>query len=337
MAELTNRQKLQLVSRANGIYSTQIKYLKRHLAALRLLILDKENIIKNVELRIDLGLLIKDDKQIKIPPSKNTVIFPKHLGDRAGAFYHKTLHENEDLLTEISKLWHKYSIKPSENIHYDQLVSTADRVALQKISRSSVCAHCHEALNHSQNQTCYLCGTVYHLKCIVIHANQDRWFCEACGPKWDEMMSMNEIDTSNQLVLYEGANEIYRQQLKSLQDDLAELRQTVQGKEEIIDDLFVQLGSEQEPSKSISMADDIEDTETVVEEYRRSMCANAQREVLRNIGLRRLMELQGQHRMIISGFWRTDKDILKMNVLVIIMELVLCFYSDWSMIRIRWE
>ena len=323
MAELTNRQKLQLACRAYGIYSAQLKHIKRHLASLRLLILDKDAIIKNVGLRVDLGLLIEDDKEIEISESNNTILFPKHLGDKAGAFYHKTVHENEDLLTNITNLWHKYSIIPSENISYQQLISTAHRVELEKISTPSVCPKCH------------LCGREYHLICVGLEENQNVWFCEACGPKYEQMMSMNETDTGNLLTLYERGNEIYRQQLRYLEEEIAQLRETMEEKKEIIEDFFVELGGDEEPSKSISIDDDYDsDAEMLVEEYRMSMFGNATREILRNVGLRKLMELQMQHRVIIIGYWRSDNDILRLNLPALVMELVLCFYSHWSSVQV---
>ena len=43
--ELNDVQKLQLAERANEIYRQQLKYMQDHLASLRSLIQDKENII----------------------------------------------------------------------------------------------------------------------------------------------------------------------------------------------------------------------------------------------------------------------------------------------------
>eukprot|EP01084_Bolivina_argentea_P319849 554826_1 len=46
--ELNVEQKLQLAERANEIYRQQLKYMQDHLASLRALIQDKENIIENL-------------------------------------------------------------------------------------------------------------------------------------------------------------------------------------------------------------------------------------------------------------------------------------------------
>ena len=59
-AELNETQKLQLAERANEIYRQQLKYMQDHLASLRSLIQDKENIIENLMLRYDLGIITQD-------------------------------------------------------------------------------------------------------------------------------------------------------------------------------------------------------------------------------------------------------------------------------------
>jgi len=57
---LNETQKLQLAERANKIFREQLKYMQDHLASLRSLIQDKENIIENLVLRYDLGIITMD-------------------------------------------------------------------------------------------------------------------------------------------------------------------------------------------------------------------------------------------------------------------------------------
>eukprot|EP01083_Nonionella_stella_P134471 409121_1 len=62
-SELNETQKLQLAERANEIYRQQLKYMQDHLASLRSLIQDKENIIENLMLRYDLGIITQDSNR----------------------------------------------------------------------------------------------------------------------------------------------------------------------------------------------------------------------------------------------------------------------------------
>ena len=60
--ELTMEKKLALAERANEIFRQQLKYMQDHLASLRALIQDKENIIENLILRYDLGIISEDQQ-----------------------------------------------------------------------------------------------------------------------------------------------------------------------------------------------------------------------------------------------------------------------------------
>eukprot|EP01083_Nonionella_stella_P262157 891748_1 len=62
-SELNETQKLQLAEHANEIYRQQLKYMQDHLASLRSLIQDKENIIENLILRYDLGIVPQDSNR----------------------------------------------------------------------------------------------------------------------------------------------------------------------------------------------------------------------------------------------------------------------------------
>ena len=55
--ELQIYQKLDSAERSNEIYRQQLKYMQDHLAALRALVSDKENIVENLMLRYDLGIV----------------------------------------------------------------------------------------------------------------------------------------------------------------------------------------------------------------------------------------------------------------------------------------
>lgn len=57
---LPDTQRLQLAEQACEIYRQQLKYMQDHLASLRSLIQDKENIIENLTLRYDLGIIVQD-------------------------------------------------------------------------------------------------------------------------------------------------------------------------------------------------------------------------------------------------------------------------------------
>ena len=52
-------QKLKQVERANEIYRQQLRYMQDYLASLQTLIQDKENIIENLMLRHDLGIITR--------------------------------------------------------------------------------------------------------------------------------------------------------------------------------------------------------------------------------------------------------------------------------------
>merc|ERR1719295_969168 len=57
---LTDAVRLQLAERTNAVYQEQLKKMKDHLVSFRSLINDKENIMENLMLRYDLGILTED-------------------------------------------------------------------------------------------------------------------------------------------------------------------------------------------------------------------------------------------------------------------------------------
>eukprot|EP01083_Nonionella_stella_P086432 240131_1 len=95
-SELNETQKLQLAERANEIYREQLKYLQDHLASLRALIQDKENIIENLMLRYDLGIITQDwNRQgANLGPDE---IEMEELRRKAEALAQRTILENFEL------------------------------------------------------------------------------------------------------------------------------------------------------------------------------------------------------------------------------------------------
>ena len=73
ITELSETQKLQSAERANIIYRQQLKYMQDHLASLRSLTLDKENMIENLMLRYDLGIITQDQNRLDGNLSRNEI------------------------------------------------------------------------------------------------------------------------------------------------------------------------------------------------------------------------------------------------------------------------
>ena len=65
-AENALHEKIALGERAGEIYRQQLRYMQDHLASLRSLIQDKENIIENLLLRYDLGIINQESKHENI-------------------------------------------------------------------------------------------------------------------------------------------------------------------------------------------------------------------------------------------------------------------------------
>eukprot|EP01083_Nonionella_stella_P009962 28491_1 len=94
--ELNTGQKLRLAERANEVYRTQINHLQDHKSQLRELILNKENIIENLMLRYDLGLITQRDET-------TDAIDQNDLERSAEALAHITLLENHKLRETVNE------------------------------------------------------------------------------------------------------------------------------------------------------------------------------------------------------------------------------------------
>jgi len=101
--ELNEIQKLQLAERANEIYRQQLKYMQDHLASLRSLIQDKENIIENLMLRYDLGIINQDQLRQggNLSPDE---IEMEELRRKAEALAQRTILENFELREMVNEL-----------------------------------------------------------------------------------------------------------------------------------------------------------------------------------------------------------------------------------------
>ena len=100
---LNDTQKLQLAERANEIYHQQLKYMQDHLASLRSLIQDKENIIENLMLRYDLGIITQDTSR----PYGNLgadEMEQTELRRKAEALAQSTILENFELREMVNEL-----------------------------------------------------------------------------------------------------------------------------------------------------------------------------------------------------------------------------------------
>ena len=100
--DLNEIQKLKLAERANEIYRQQLKYMQDHLASLRSLIQDKENIIENLMLRYDLGIITQDTaRQGNLSPDE---IESEELRRKAEALAQRTILENFELREMVNEL-----------------------------------------------------------------------------------------------------------------------------------------------------------------------------------------------------------------------------------------
>eukprot|EP01083_Nonionella_stella_P041913 113452_1 len=101
--DLSETQKLQLAERANEIYRQQLKYMQDHLASLRSLIQDKENIIENLMLRYDLGIITQDSNRQggNLGPDE---IEMEELRRKAEALAQRTILENFELREMVNEL-----------------------------------------------------------------------------------------------------------------------------------------------------------------------------------------------------------------------------------------
>eukprot|EP01084_Bolivina_argentea_P041094 75833_1 len=103
-SELNETQKLQLAERANEIYRQQLKYMQDHLASLRSLIQDKENIIENLMLRYDLGIITQDSNRQSGANLGPDEIEMEELRRKAEALAQRTILENFELREMVNEL-----------------------------------------------------------------------------------------------------------------------------------------------------------------------------------------------------------------------------------------
>lgn len=101
--DLNDQQKLQLAERANEIYRQQLKYMQDHLASLRSLIQDKENIIENLMLRYDLGIISQDPGR-QAGNLGADEIEQNELRRKAEALAQRTILENFELREMVNEL-----------------------------------------------------------------------------------------------------------------------------------------------------------------------------------------------------------------------------------------
>ena len=101
--ELNETQKLQLAERANEIYRQQLKYMQDHLGSLRSLIDDKENIIENLMLRYDLGIITQDQNRRKGNLARDDIEM-EELRRKAEALAQRTVLENFDMRETVNDL-----------------------------------------------------------------------------------------------------------------------------------------------------------------------------------------------------------------------------------------
>jgi len=102
-SDLNETQKLQLAERANEIYRQQLKYMQDHLASLRSLIQDKENIIENLMLRYDLGIITQDSNRQSGNLGADE-IEQNELRRKAEALAQRTILENFELREMVNEL-----------------------------------------------------------------------------------------------------------------------------------------------------------------------------------------------------------------------------------------
>ena len=123
--ELGDKEKLMLAERAGEIYRQQLKYMQDHLSSLRSLIQDKENIIENLMLRYDLGIINQDDKKTSSMASDE--IEATELRQKAEALAQRTILENFELREMVNEL-------RDENFHLrNEIYELQDKINRQAL------------------------------------------------------------------------------------------------------------------------------------------------------------------------------------------------------------
>mmetsp|Transcript_58282 Transcript_58282/g.92618 ORF Transcript_58282/g.92618 Transcript_58282/m.92618 type:complete len:711 (+) Transcript_58282:282-2414(+) len=145
--ELNESQKLQLAERANEIYRQQLKYMQDHLASLRSLIQDKENIIENLMLRYDLGIITQDQNRTGGNLSSDEMEM-EELRRKAEALAQRTILENFELREMVNEL-------RDENFHLrNEIYELQDKINRQvlQINKLEKQAASNNASNNAASQ-----------------------------------------------------------------------------------------------------------------------------------------------------------------------------------------
>ena len=163
-AELNDVQKLQLAERANEIYRQQLKYMQDHLASLRSLIQDKENIIENLMLRYDLGIIAQDaDRQGgNLAPDEIEV---EELRRKAEALAQRTILENFELREMVNEL--RDELVTTSNLFVCHTMSSKRTVQTQnhlmEFEPLSLRKHCVDAITEKR-RALYMTHCIMHRK-----------------------------------------------------------------------------------------------------------------------------------------------------------------------------
>jgi hypothetical protein len=172
--ELNTEQKLQLAERANEIYRQQLKYMQDHLASLRSLIQDKENIIENLMLRYDLGIITQDQNRQSGNLSSDE-IENEELRRKAEALAQRTILENFELREMVNEL-------RDENFHLrNEIYELQDKINRQVLQINKL----EKAANEHQNEK-------------LAFLAQQQEFSETPGGDYQPMDDMIESDIMNE-------------------------------------------------------------------------------------------------------------------------------------------
>eukprot|EP01083_Nonionella_stella_P095226 267285_1 len=375
-AELNETHKLQLAERANDIYRQQLKYMQDHLSSLRNLIQDKENIIENLMLRYDLGIIAQDPNRQggNLGPDE---IEMEELRRKAEALAQRTILENYELreminelrdenfhlrneiyelkdkinrqvllINKLEKSVHQQSVgkvvyqdiddereqddediqeeangdatqeaesdmnhaKPTRGpsitdlgdmhiIPHDYLDNAVDEaVTYHKGKEARINYLKHKLKKHLPEEVAgTLAETVVTQKEEELNEPQteNQTVVENDTQKETQdhrvIMEASELNETQKLQLAERANEIYRQQLKYMQDHLASMRSLIQDKENIIENLMIRYDLGVFIKDESGQGGDLGPDEIEMEELRRKAEALAQRTILENFELREMV------------------------------------------------
>ena len=270
--ELSEEQKLQLAERGAEIYGQQLGYMVDHLASLKSLIQDKNNIIQNLKFRYKAGILSKDPNTKWILPANEMDMELKQvLRRKAEALAQRTILENFPLREKVNEM---NDLIDSKGLNKESKTAdiVQDRPCIQK-----------EEEGHDQQTIILAIGYVRNLS--------DKWninIPKEITQSIDKFIDDN--DTSWKLQLQEKKNDKFRGKLKKMQDELAKLRSIIQNKENEMENLILQydLGVVKETKNGAVgylSPDEIE-----MEELRRKAERLAQRTILENFELREMIK-----------------------------------------------